>query len=74
MASVVPFVSAALNNGNPLVVAANDPFNLPMLESIRLVAQCRVQLALCTEADIAKALKRYYGVGAEIVPKLWLDK
>jgi type II secretion system protein E len=57
------------DNGT-LVVAANDPFNLPMLESIRLVAQCRVQLELCTEADIAKALKRYYGVGAETLDEL----
>ena len=57
------------DNGT-LVVAANDPFNLAMLESIRLVAKCRVQLALSTEADIAKALKRYYGVGAETLDEL----
>jgi type II secretion system protein E len=57
------------DNGT-LVVAANDPFNLPMLESIRLVTQSRVQLELCTEADIAKALKRYYGVGAETLDEL----
>ncbi len=57
------------DNGT-LLVAANDPFNLAMLESIRLVAKCRVQLALCTEADIAKALKRYYGVGAETLDEL----
>jgi len=53
-----------------LIVAANDPFNLTMLEAVRLVTQCRVQLALCTEADIAKALKRYYGVGAETLDEL----
>jgi type II secretion system protein E len=57
------------DNGT-LVVAANDPFNLAMVESIRLVAKCRVQLALSTEADIAKALKRYYGVGAETLDEL----
>jgi type II secretion system protein E len=57
------------DNGT-LVVAAHDPFNLAMLESIRLVAQCRVQVALATEADIAKALKRYYGVGAETLDEL----
>src|ERR1041384_8015114 len=57
------------DNGT-LGVAANDPFNLAMLESIRLVAKCRVQLALSTEADIAKALKRYYGVGAETLDEL----
>ncbi len=53
-----------------LIVAAHDPFNLTMLEAVRLVTQCRVQLALCTEADIAKALKRYYGVGAETLDEL----
>jgi type II secretion system protein E len=53
-----------------LLVAANDPFNLTMLEAIRLVTKARVQLALCTEADIAKALKRYYGVGAETLDEL----
>lgn len=53
-----------------LLIATNDPFNLPMIESIRLVAKCRVQLALCTEADILKALKRYYGVGAETLDEL----
>ena len=53
-----------------LIVAANDPFNLTMLEAVRLVTKSRVQLALCTEADIAKALKRYYGVGAETLDEL----
>jgi type IV-A pilus assembly ATPase PilB len=53
-----------------LIVAANDPFNLTMLEAVRLVTKCRVQLALCTEADITKALKRYYGFGAETLDEL----
>ena len=57
------------DNGT-LLVATNDPFNLAMIESIRLVTKCRVQLALCTEADILKALKRYYGVGAETLDEL----
>jgi type II secretion system protein E len=53
-----------------LIVATSDPFNLAMIESIRMVARCRVQLALSTQADIAKALKRYYGVGAETLDEL----
>src|SRR5579859_1039679 len=53
-----------------LLVAANDPFNLTMLEALRLVTKSRVQVALSTEADIAKALKRYYGVGAETLDEL----
>ncbi len=62
-------VPMRVENGT-LLVATNDPFNLTMLESIRLVTKSRVQLALCTEADIAKALKRYYGVGAETLDEL----
>ena len=58
-----------VDNGT-LVVATNDPFDLAMIESVRLVARCRVQVALSTEADIQKALKRYYGVGAETLDEL----
>jgi type II secretion system protein E len=53
-----------------LLVAACDPFNLTMLEAVRLVTKSRVEVALCTQADIAKALKRYYGVGAETLDEL----
>jgi len=58
-----------VENGT-LIVATSDPFNLAMIESIRMVAHCSVQLALSTQADIAKALKRYYGVGAETLDEL----
>ena len=57
------------DNGS-LIIASNDPFNLAMIESIRLVARCRVELALSTEADITKALKKYFGVGAETLDEL----
>lgn len=57
-------------NDGTLMIAANDPFNLTMLEAVRLVTKSRVQLALSTAADIAKALKRYYGVGAETLDEL----
>jgi len=55
---------------NALWVAVNDPFDLPVAESVRMVAGCRVQLALATHSDIEKALKRYYGVGAETLDEL----
>ena len=57
------------DNGT-LVIAVNDPFNLAMIESVRLVTKCRVELALSPAADIAKALKRYYGVGAETLDEV----
>jgi type II secretion system protein E len=57
------------DNGT-LVIATSDPFNLAMVESVRLVAQCPVLLVLSTQNDILKALKRYYGVGAETLDEL----
>ena len=53
-----------------LLVATNDPFNLAMIESLRMVTQLRVRPALSPMADIQKALKRYYGVGAETLDEL----
>jgi general secretion pathway protein E len=60
---------ARVENGT-LLVATSDPFNLAMIESVRLVSRCRVKLMLSTQADILKALKRYYGVGAETLDEL----
>jgi type II secretion system protein E len=53
-----------------VIVAANDPFNVSVVEAIRMVTKARVQLVLATEAEILKALKRYYGVGAETLDEL----
>jgi type II secretion system protein E len=56
-------------NGS-LLVATSDPFNMAMVEAVRLVTGKRVNVALSPHADIQKALKRYYGVGAETLDEL----
>lgn len=56
-------------NGS-LLVATSDPFNMAMVEAVRLVTGKRVNVALSPQADIQKALKRYYGVGAETLDEL----
>lgn len=53
-----------------LLVATNDPFNMAMIECLRMVTRSRIRLALSPLADIQKALKRYYGVGAETLDQL----
>jgi type II secretion system protein E len=53
-----------------MTVATNDPFNVAMIEAVRMVSRCRVKLALATQSDILKALKRHYGVGAETLDEL----
>jgi type II secretion system protein E len=62
----------AVENGC-LRVATNDPFNPGLLDALRLVSGMRVRLALSPSADIAKALNRFYGVGADTVERLIQD-
>jgi len=56
-----------------LVVATNDPLNAGLLDALRLAAGTRVRLALSTSDDIAKAAKKFYGVGAETVDRMMQD-
>lgn len=52
-----------------LTIAVSDPSNLRLLDDLRvaLKSQFRIEAALATETDILKAIKRYYGLGAETV-------
>jgi type II secretion system protein E len=56
-----------------LTVAVSDPLNASLLDAIRLAAGGRVKLALSPSADIIKAAKMFYGVGAETVDKMMQD-
>ena len=64
--SVMP---AAINNG-VLQVAASDPFDAAMMSAVRFDAKMPVTFALCTKPEIEKALKKYYGVGAETLDEM----
>ena len=56
-------------NGS-LTVATNDPFNLAMIECLRMLTQSRIQLVLSPLSDIRNAMKRHYGVGADTLDQL----
>jgi len=56
-----------------LLVAVNNPFDASLLDSLRLAAGTRVKLALSPAEDIAKAAKRFYGVGADTVDRMMQD-
>src|SRR5438876_212104 len=64
--SVLP---TEVNNGTLQVVVSN-PFDTAMLNAVRFDAQGQVQFALATKGEIEKALKKYYGVGAETLDEL----
>jgi len=67
--NVIPL---AIQNG-ALQVATNDPFDGGLVDALRLASGMRVKLALALHDDIASAIKKFYGVGADTVEKLMQD-
>ena len=57
-------------NDGVLQVAVSDPFDAAMMNAVRFDARMPVQFALAPKAEIEKALKKYYGVGAETLDEL----
>jgi type II secretion system protein E len=53
-----------------LQVAVCNPFDTAMLNAVRFDARGPVQFALATKVEIEKALKNFYGVGAETLGEL----
>src|SRR3989441_517571 len=53
-----------------LQVAVSNPFDTAMLNAVRFDAHGPVQFALATKSEIEKALKKYYGVGAETLDEM----
>jgi type II secretion system protein E len=51
-------------------VAVSNPFDTAMLNAVRFDAKGSVQFALAPKAEIEKALKKYYGVGAETIDEM----
>ncbi len=59
----------AINNG-VLQIAASDPFDAAMMSAVRFDAKMPVSFALATRTEIEKALKKYFGVGAETLDEM----
>ena len=62
-------IPIAVNNG-VLQIAASDPFDAAMMNAIRFDAKMPVTFALAPRGEIEKALKKYYGVGAETLDEM----
>ena len=60
---------SAINNG-VMQVAVSDPFDAAMMSAVRFDAHMPVTFALATKMEIEKALKKYYGVGAETLDEM----
>ncbi|MBX3748100.1 MAG: type II/IV secretion system protein [Verrucomicrobiae bacterium] len=62
------------HEGGVLQLAVSDPFDAAMLNAVQFDARCPVELGLAPRAEIEKALKRYYGVGAETLDGMAEDE
>ncbi|MBU0700225.1 GspE/PulE family protein [bacterium] len=59
-------IPLSLDNGH-LNIALANPLDIQILDDIRLVLDYEVKPVLASEEEIRKAIKRYYGVGAETI-------
>jgi general secretion pathway protein E/type IV pilus assembly protein PilB len=55
-------------------IAVSNPFDTAMLNAVRFDARGPVQFALAPKAEIEKALKKYYGVGAETLEEMGTEE
>src|SRR5881409_2411776 len=53
-----------------LQIAVSNPFDTSLLNAVQFDAQCPVQFALAPKEEIEKALKKFYGVGAETLGEM----
>ena len=57
-----------------LQIAVSNPFDTAMLNAVRFDARGSVRFALAPKIEIEKALKKYYGVGAETLDEMAEDE
>jgi type II secretion system protein E len=67
--NVLPFRT----DGTSLTVVTSDPFDTAAADGLRLVVNCPVKTALAPKEDVEKAVKKYYGVGADAIEKMIED-
>src|SRR6266568_3591714 len=57
-----------------LQIAVSNPFDMSMLSAVQFDAKTSVEFALAPKAEIEKALKKYFGVGAETLDEIAKDE
>ena len=66
------------SEGNVITVATANPLDIHTVDDIKLLLKKDIKTVLASKRDIAEAIKKYYGVGAEtierIAPELAGDK
>ena len=60
-------------DGGELTVVVSDPFSTVAGDGLRLAADCPVRTVLAPAEEIDKAIKKFYGVGADAIEKMIED-
>jgi len=68
------FIMPVAVNDGVLQIAVSDPFDAAMMNAVRFDAHMPVSFALATRPEIEKALKKFYGVGAETLDEMSGDE
>ena len=66
------FVPLRERNGT-LIVAISDPLNPQLLDDIRMVLKRRIEPVVTTPAEITRATKELYGVGADTMERILIE-
>ena len=67
--NVLPFKT----DGTSLTIVTSDPFDTSAADGLRLVAGCPIKTSLAPKEEVEKAVKKYYGVGADAIEKMIED-
>ena len=60
-------------DGTALTIVTSDPFDTAAVDGLRLVAGCVIRPSLAPREEVEKAVKKYYGVGADAIEKMIED-
>ena len=60
-------------DGNSITVVASDPFDTSIADGLRLAAGMNIRVVLAPKEEVEKAIKKFYGVGAEAIEKMLED-
>src|SRR5438094_8552750 len=64
------FVLPIQYENGTLQIAVSNPLDTAMLNAVQFDAQCPVEIAVAPKDEIEKAMKKYYGVGAETLDEM----
>ena len=67
--NVLPFRADA----DALTIVTHDPFDTTAADGLRLVTNGLIRTKLAPKEDVEKAVKKFYGVGAEAIEKMLED-